>query len=308
MARSYFSKGCRGEIVARLQRELKQRGFAPPALARFADGDFGEKTATAVRALQTSNQLPATGEVDAATWDKSMRGPLPTLFERCLQLTADFEGHGFGLAQGNFDGAGITWGIIGFTLQGGELQRVMHAVDDRAAGTVNAAFGDLAAHWRDVLAMPRQAQIAWADTISLGASKARLPAAWVQAFTRLGSLQVTQDAQIEIAREKYFEPALESARRMHLTTERGIAMCFDTHVQSGGVRDVVLELARHTPHGATESDRLPLIATAIAQAVTKPKYRPDVLARRMCIASGAGTVHGANYRLGAWGLGLFPAA
>jgi hypothetical protein len=94
---------------------------------------------------------------------------------------------------------------------------------------------------------------------------------------------------------------------MNLTTERGIALCFDTHVQSGGVRDVVLELARHTPHGATEGDRLPLIANAIAQAVTKPKYRPDVLSRRMCIASGAGTVHGANYRLAAWGIGLFPA-
>lgn len=308
MARSYFSKGCRGGIVTRLQQALEAQGFAPPVLVKFADGDYGDKTATAVRALQESQHLPITGEVDASTWDRALHAPLPTLFERVLQLTADFEGHGFSLAQGNFDGAGITWGIIGFTLAGGELQRVMQAVDERTPGTVNAAFGELAAHWRDVMAMPREQQVAWADSVSVGPGKTRLPVAWVQAFARLGALRVAQEVQVEFAREKYFVPALESARRMNLTTERGIALCFDTHVQSGGVRDVVLELSRHTPHGATEGDRLPLIANAIANAVTKAKYRADVLARRMCIAVGAGPVHGSNYKLTAWGIGLTTAS
>lgn len=308
MERSYFSKGCRGNIVVRLQQALQQQGFAPPVLAKFADGDYGEKTATAVRSLQQARGIATSGEIDAPTWGATLHEPLPTLFDRALQLTADFEGHGFGLAQGNFDGAGITWGIIGFTLAGGELQRVMQEIDRRAPGKVDAAFGDLAPAWRAVLAKPPREQIAWADGISLGASKARLPPAWVQVFARLGALPVTQEVQVDAARQKYFEPALRSAQRLGLRTERGVALCFDTHVQSGGIKPEVFEAAAAFPSGATEGDRLPLLAEAIAQAVSRPQYRADVLARRMCIASGSGTVHGAPYKVASWGLGMFPAA
>jgi hypothetical protein len=307
MERSFFSKGCRGNIVVRLQQALHQQGFAPPVLARFDDGDFGEKTAVAVRNLQGAQGLPATGEVDASTWRAALRQDVPSLFERALQLTADFEGHGFGLAQGNFDGAGITWGIIGFTLAGGELQRVLQEIDNRAQGTVDRAFGELARTWRDVMAQPVAEQIAWADSISLGAGKARLPPAWVQVFARLGALPVTQQVQTDAALHKYFEPALRSAQRLGLQTERGVALCFDTHVQSGGLKPSVFEAAQAFPAASTESDRLPLLANAIAQAVSKPQYRADVLARRMCIATGLGTVHGAAYKVSTWGLGLFPA-
>ncbi|NML42910.1 hypothetical protein HHL11_04050 [Ramlibacter sp. G-1-2-2] len=306
MARSYFSQGCRGGIVMRLQQGLQAQGFAPPVLVQFADGDYGGKTATAVRALQQARGLGASGEVDEATWTAAVAAPLPTLFERCLQLTADFEGHGFGLAQGNFDGAGITWGIIGFTLAGGELQRVMAEIDARAPGKVDEAFGALAPTWRAVLARSVDEQVAWADGISLGDSKARLPPPWVQVFARLGALPVTQQVQIDFAQQKYYAPALQSAQRLGLQTERGIALCFDTHVQSGGVRQPVLDLAATLPANLTEGDRLPLLAKAIAQAVSRPKYRIDVLSRRMCIATGAGNVHGADFKLSAWGLGLFP--
>lgn len=307
MDRGYFSKGCRGGIVVRLQQALLDQGFAPRVLVKFVDGDYGGKTAAAVRGLQDARGLEATGEVTGPTWEAAVQEPLPTLFERTLQLTADFEGHGFGLAQGNFDGAGITWGIIGFTLAGGELQRVMREIDERAPGRIDEVFGELAPAWRAVLARPVTEQIAWADSISLGASKARLPAAWVQVFARLGALPVTQQVQIDAARHKYFEPALLSAQRLGLTTERGVALCFDTHVQSGSVREAVFDAAGRFRDGATEGDRLPLLAKAIAQAVSRPKYRADVLSRRLCIATGAGNVHGAEYKLAAWGLGLFPA-
>jgi hypothetical protein len=307
MERSYFSRGCRGNVVVRLQQALQDQGFAPAVLARFADGDFGEKTAAAVRKLQAERRLAATGEVDAPTWTAALHTEVPSLFERALQLTADFEGHGFGLAQGNFDGAGITWGIIGFTLAGGELQRLLHEIDNRAPGTVDQAFGALAATWRGVMARPLADQIAWADSISMGAGKAHLPPAWVQVFTRLGALPVTQQVQVEAAQHKYFEPALRSAQRLGLQTERGIALCVDTHVQSGSVKPSVFEAAQGFAAGSTEGDRLPLLANAIAQAVSRPQYRADVLARRMCIATGAGTVHGVNYKVSTWGLALLPA-
>lgn len=305
MTRTYFSRGCRGQLVVRLQQGLQDQGCAPQPLVKFADGDYGGKTATAVRTLQERDGLEVSGAVDETTWKRATGAPLPSLFDRVLQLTADFEGHGFGLAQGNFDGAGVTWGIIGFTLQGGELQRVMREVDQRDPKAVDAAFGDLAPTWRAVLAetaWPKQ--LAWADGISIGVQKARLQPAWTQAFARLGALAVTQQVQVEIARRRYFEPALESARRLDLETERGIALCFDTHVQSGSVRDAVFEAAQRFAGGSTEAERLLLLADAIAAAVSKPEWRDDVRSRRRCIASGSGTVHGAAYRLASWGLEL----
>jgi hypothetical protein len=183
----------------------------------------------------------------------------------------------------------------------------MQEIDRRAPGTVDQAFAELAPAWRGVLAQPDVAQVALADGISLGLNKVRLPPAWVQAFARLGALRVTQQVQVDAARQKYFEPARVSARRLGLATERGVALCFDTHVQSGGVRQAVFEAAAAFPPASTEADRLPLLARAIAQAVSRPQYRADVLSRRMCIATGAGTVHGAAYKVATWGLGLFPA-
>jgi peptidoglycan hydrolase-like protein with peptidoglycan-binding domain len=108
-----IAQGARGNLVVQLQRALGDSVAQP-------DGVYGPATATAVRRAQTRNSLPATGEADPVTWSAVTNQPTPSLLDRALQLTATFEGHGFGLAQGNFDGAGITWGVIGFSrfLQG----------------------------------------------------------------------------------------------------------------------------------------------------------------------------------------------
>jgi hypothetical protein len=306
MNRTYFSKGCRGSVVVRLQRALEAQNFAPPALVKFTDGDFGGKTEAALRTAQKAKGLPETGKVDEPTWTAVTQTAIPTVFERALQLTADFEGHGFELAQGNFDGAGITWGIIGFTLKHGELKRVLDEVETRSPGKVDAAFGDLAPVWHQVMGKPLAAQIAWADSLSLGANKAALAPAWRQAFARLGALAVTQSVQVDFAFRDYFQPAILSAQRLGLATERGIALCFDTHVQSGGVKQAVFDAAKNFPANATEGDRLALISKVIADGVN-PTYHDDVLSRRMCIATGAGKVHGAQYDVSSWGVGMFPA-
>jgi hypothetical protein len=68
----------------------------------------------------------------------------------------------------------------------------------------------------------------------------------------------------------------------------------------------VFEAARNFPANTTESDRLALISKVIADGVN-PKYHDDVLSRRMCIATGMGKVHGAQYDVSSWGVGMFPA-
>lgn len=302
--RAYFSRGCRGHVVRMLQHGLVQAGVAPKALAKFVDGDFGGKTEEGVKALQAQRGVAATGAVDGTTWTHTTQLPVPTLFNRVLQLTADFEGHGFTLAKGNFDGAGVTWGVIGFTLQGGELGRLVHEIDQRQPGTVAAAFGDLANEWQQVLAQPWPQQLAWADGITVSKKTGQLSPPWAAAFERLGSLPLMQELQCTSAQKRYYEPALASAVKLGLETERGVALCFDTHVQNGGVRDAVKTAAQNLPAGLPEAQRLVRLADAIADATSKVQYREDVRSRRRCIATGSGMVHGARYTVAAWGIDL----
>lgn len=141
MARFWFAKGLRGMIAKRIQLDLLRQGFFVGSADKFADGVFGGDTDAALRKLQASRGLSTTGAVDEFTWQQLTTDPIPSLFERCLSVTADFEGHGFGLLQGNFDGAGMTWGVIGFTLSNGEIQSLLHEVEISAPGTLDRVLG-----------------------------------------------------------------------------------------------------------------------------------------------------------------------
>jgi Putative peptidoglycan binding domain len=146
------------------------QGFDPKGI----DGDYGGDTRKAVRSFQRANGLQPTGEVDVATWRKLMARPIPTVRDRSLQLTAAFENHDFTLAQGNFDDAGITWGIIGFTLKHGELSKIVLEIQNRKPSLVKQAFGAKADELLKILRGSRAKQLAFADRISLGPSKARV--------------------------------------------------------------------------------------------------------------------------------------
>lgn len=66
-----FHLGDRGAGVIDLQARLLDAGFDPGP----RDGVFGPKTRQAVSSFQTSRSLPATGEVDQATWDALAASP-----------------------------------------------------------------------------------------------------------------------------------------------------------------------------------------------------------------------------------------
>src|SRR5262245_45403388 len=171
MNRVYFARGCRGGIVRRVQVGLSAKGYYTGQL----DGQYGGGTGRAVAALQKDSGLPETGTVDASTWEAATMSPVPAVAERCLQVTAAFEGHGFSIVVGNFDGAWLTWGIIGFTLKHGQVQRLILEAWQKDPGTVTAAFGPRATELIGLLSRNDPAELkAWADSISLGSSKQQL--------------------------------------------------------------------------------------------------------------------------------------
>jgi hypothetical protein len=243
-----------------------------------------------------------TGAVDRLTWQQLTPDPLPGLFERCLQLTAAFEGHGFGLAKGNFDGAGITWGVIGFTLSNREIQVLLATAEVQSPGILARCMGPLAAQWQAVTVLALAQQIAWADAMSSGPSKQGLPAAWQQAFDKLGNEEVVKRIQMQRAYDRYFVPCAASAATLGLVSELGIALAFDVHVQNGGFKPDAFTLAASLPAATPEHVRRQKLAACVA-ASARPQYQADVLSRKNTIATTQGVVHGASYQLAAWGLG-----
>ena len=305
--RIWFAKGLRGMIARRIQLDLLRQGFYAGAPERFCDGVYGNDTSTALALLQKARGLPDSGTVDADTWSQLTHDPLPSLFERCLSVTAEFEGHGFGLLQGNFDGAGLTWGVIGFTLSHGEIQRLLADAEDHMPGTLDRVLGPLADTWRSVTARPRAAQVDWANSISQGAGKVQADPAWKAAFARLGEEPVIKRLQMQRAYDAYFVPAAATAHRLQLRSELGVALAFDCHVQNGQSRQRAVAALEPLAGQVAESDMRLRLAQEVARR-SAAKWQKDVLGRKSLLATGHATFRGRAYQLANWGLGEEEAA
>jgi hypothetical protein len=304
MTRLLFGPGARGETVCTIQQKLVAAGFDTNGI----DASYGHGTIAAVQAFQQHHSLPVTGNVDDATWAALTNdAPIPSLRERCLGLTSTFEGHGYTLAEGNFDGAGVTWGIIGFTLKGGELTSLVNAAYKSDPALVRNCFGDCTDTLLKVLAEPQDQQLAWATSVSSGASKGNLAEPYKSGFRQLGESSLGQQLQQQHVDADYFQPALATAKAYGLTSELGVALAFDLHVQDGGINHTVGASVRAQMHpGISERDVRVLIANGVADHALAA-WREDVRTRKVTVATGEGTVHGVHYILKNWGLDEVPA-
>ena len=309
MPRVYLQKASsgyrvvRGELVRSLQLKLQAAGHNPG----IVDGIFGNDTENALKSFQLAKGQPPTGKLTDETWLALMQTPTPLIFDRCLQLTADFEGQGFQTVAGNFDGAGLTWGIIGYTLQHGEIQNILNEVQQRFPALIDSAFGDLKPILLSKLGKTWPEQLQWANSISIGSNKVRVEEPWERAFATLGSDPAVQEIQLRRVK-KYWDTGDRDANRFHLKTEAGIALCFDIAVQNGGIDNDtearrILTWINDNP-GASERDVLVRIADVVAEN-SRPQYVEDVRKRKRTIAKGDGEVHGARYATRDWGISEF---
>jgi hypothetical protein len=297
MARALFARGAKGSLIAELQTGLIREGIP---LARI-DGDFGQRTHDGVRAFQGRSGVAPTGIVDTDAWVTITGKPVPTLFERCLQITAAFEGHDYTVAAGNWDNAWLTWGVIGFTLKSGRVAEIVQAVAEAAPQCIRTAFGANADTLLDVIDGTPAQKLAWADSISAPPKGHRLIEPWQSAFARFGEFPEVQAVQRACASEMYFLPAVQTAGALGLTTELGIALCFDIHVQNGGVARSVRQGLPPIVAGQPELPRREAIANGVADNAIE-RFRENVRKRKLAIATGAGEANGVPVVLANWGL------
>jgi peptidoglycan hydrolase-like protein with peptidoglycan-binding domain len=301
--RTLFATGAFGETIKSIQKALTQAGFD----TKGTDGFYGSNTASAVTGFQAAKALPPTGIVDDVSWNVLMPGPIPSVGDRSLQLTASFEGHGFGLAVGNFDGALLTWGIIGFTLRSGQVQSIVLAVNQSFPQIVTQVFGAYRTELLNLMQAPVAEQETWAQAHTLASGALAEP--WKSMFAAFGSYAEVQQEQVKHVQNNYLNHAIQVANNLGFSSELGLALCFDICVQNGSIAPGAMNEINQQRTGSTsEADLRVIVANAVATA-SLPQWREDVHIRKLTVATGKGTVHGHNYTLDGWGLSdQYPAA
>jgi hypothetical protein len=307
MARIIFQRpasgyrSVRGELIKKVQQSLGE------VYTDIIDGIYGRNTEVALLTYQQQQGFSPTGKIDEETWQKLISPQLPSIQERCLQVTADFEGHGFTKIAGNFDGAGLTWGIIGFTLSNGELGKILKEIYEKHPSLMEEAFGSSLNELLTKLNRSLSEQVNWADRISSGSNKYKVREPWSTAFYKLGSYSEVQALQFEHTK-RYWDIAFRDVQRFNLRTELGLALCFDIAVQNGGIDSAERERIQRTINATrptTEQDVRVIIANVVAENSNR-RWIEDVRKRKLTIATTRGEVHGAKYEIKTWGLDEVP--
>ncbi len=299
----YLKMGDRNSSdVKRLQEILNSLGYDCGA----ADGIFGKLTYEAVTGFQRDYGLKADGIVGSNTVNKInevLSGKankqehigLGGSINKAINITASFEGSGYTNITGNFDGMGMSLGILQWNIGQGTLQPLFNELlsrhDDLARRIFVENYGELA----NILKQNQQKQLQWA--ILINDANNRIKENWRSQFIELCKTSEFQAIQLN-KMQPYINMAHKICEEYGLKTERALALGFDIAVQNGSIKQQAREqISKNSAsRNISEKELIAVIADAVANAAN-PKWRDDVLSRKMTIVNGAGIVHKTKYDL-----------
>jgi hypothetical protein len=223
---------------------------------------------------------------------------------RCLALTGSFE---TGTMQpdcycglvGDFDGQGISFGVLQWNLGQGTLQFLLRDAFEKYADVCQNIFHE---HFETVKALGQASksdQLEFARSIQ---NRGQVNEPWRGMLRTLGRTAEFQKVQAEHA-SRIFELAEQMCSEYGLVSERAIALMFDIVTQNGGIGPITKAQIQSDftaivglNHNDSEVAKMRSIANRRA-AVCKPAFADDVRMRKLTIAEGTGVVHGINYDL-----------
>lgn len=283
-----FARGARGFIVGNLQKGLGNIA---------ADGDFGGKTEARVKEVQTALGHVPNGRADESLF-KAIGVRWPSDFEVCLNITDAFEGTGFGgVNKRDEDGAGVTLGVVGFTTQHGEVQRL---VSEYIKSQPKALDKVPSPHRDKLLILTRSSgrnRESW-DRWFYGGDG--IIDKWIRdVVAGWGEDPLFRKLQLDMIAGEKWKPTLNAYIHLGLRSLEGLALLFDITVQNGGWA------RRHEAHysvdsAASETEKLRAIAHAVA-ACARADFQHDTLTRKMVFVQGTGKVHGHEFDLSCCG-------
>lgn len=306
--------GSRGPEVKQIQQRLSELQLYSGTL----DGIFGGGTDAAVRAFQKAKGLTPDGKVGPQTWSALFGGaPVPSpaittqgLDHQCLALTGGFETNlpppdCFAGVSGDFDGQGLSFGVVQWNIGQGRLQPLLAEMSENHPDLLGQIFGSNYSALVAMLGEPLNEQLAWACSIQ-DPIKHILFEPWLGQFKALGRQPEFQDIEAKHA-ASLFQDALALCDEYGVSSQRAAALMFDVKVQNGGIKSwlkpLILNDFQQLDQAAQDDGDVPLevarlriIATRVASSAN-PKWIADVQNRKLIIANGQGTVHGNYYDL-----------
>ncbi len=305
--------GSRGEEVRRIQQQLAALGFYRGPL----DGDFGGGTLSAVKAFQRAKGLDVDGVVGRNTWRSLFSQEISEpeilgrpLNERCLALTGTFESNKshpeyFATLSGDFDGQGISFGVLQWNFGQNTLQRLLGEMIAAHPGVMQDTFQNHYGTLREVLAVgetDKEEVMEFARSIQHPVTH-NVHQPWRGMFKALGRSPECQALQVKFA-EGLYQDALELCAEYGLWSERAAALMFDIKVQNGRIRRTTKahitaeyeDLPGNLPREEREVEQMRIVANRRAEA-SNPRWVEDVRSRKLCCANGEGSVHGVPFRV-----------
>lgn len=228
-----------------------------------------------------------------------------TLYDICLKVTGDFEGHGYGTVTDNFDGQGLSCGIIQFNLGQGTLQNyILNHIDEMMYDfplPITPLIGST----------PKQA-LTWHKDNCLdinGKLKDEWRSAWEKFMVNPHIINLQKRAC-----DKYFHQAKCIAGKLGFSHDnlRAMMFSFDLAVQSWSLiidrpepnnlqAEHIKELGTTENYiwwvdkALTEEQQVLLIAAHLRSLKCKPEFRMAFFTRKATIAIGCGIVNGKKY-------------
>ena len=273
-------------------------------------------------------QIPATGPLPGqivATGGSPLDSLAPAEL-KAVKITSTFETGrpgGFGGLTGNFDGQGLSFGLLNFTIKAGSLIPLLQEFITEHPARYANTFGSDAERFKEIVFAtkpdPQNPRLRIRDverqmefvnnqmnSIPREAKGNKIVEPWKTYFDRLEN-----DREFQIIQVKAVKNALKRARYwcdyFEFKTERGLAFMFDLVSSHGGAwlnapkfhekRRILLramfankqaQVGRQT---LTELEKMEVIANMIAD-VSSEKWRELVRTRKLWFVRGSGTVHG----------------
>ncbi|MBI3298268.1 MAG: hypothetical protein HYZ75_08900 [Elusimicrobia bacterium] len=271
------------------------------------------------------------------TWPASFSAEDKLALPSALNITGSFEGAaGWGNITDNFDGQGLSLGLLNQNLGQGTLQPLLLKMRDDHPGVLSAGFSaphrasllGMLTQWETAMGPPRPAHYSRLDQPPSGGvilaspgdgasvdwAKANLYAgaafdpAWKAELVALAltpeyvSLQVAEAVSLH-------EKAVGYESRIGIRELRAYLMLFDVVVQNGGLHPIDLteydDYVAANPSASVTAKLEKLLELRLRHV--RRRFVADVRARKRAIINGRGRVHGSDRDLpvqycydGAW--------
>lgn len=211
------------------------------------------------------------------------------------------EGHDYySNLAGNFDGQGLSFGIIQFNFGQGTLAPMLREYIDKHKSQFVSIFGSTKAQQLEnvVKNYSRSQQIAWGDSISVSGNKSQVKPEWATPFKTMGTKMDNQNIQRKHS-QQYIDRALTLAGKFNIKSTQGLAFLFDqaVHEWSFSVSDdqIANEIRNYenwyyNNMGTYPSEYEKLYYPLKYVRTTAGKNRRSV------IREGKGTINGKTYR------------